>query len=273
MAKRAAIPKSVRFEVFKRDSFKCQYCGAVAPDVLLVIDHIKAVAKGGDNDIMNLITACDPCNAGKRDVLLDDRTAISKARGQMEELQERREQLDMLMQWRQGLRDLDTETVAQLCAYWEDRTPGWSVNENGKKNLRKWLRQFTLEEVTHAMDVAADSYLEHDKEGKVTVESWEKAFSKIPGVCRVERAAKDDPDVKDLYYFRGILRRRLEGYYYDDGQAIRLLRDARNAGVPMDWLKDIVLNARGWRRFQDDLFAAMDEVTKADASEKEGESS
>lgn len=31
--KRKAISKRVRFEVFKRDSFKCQYCGKCAPDV------------------------------------------------------------------------------------------------------------------------------------------------------------------------------------------------------------------------------------------------
>ena len=29
--KRQAISKTVRFEVFKRDKFKCQYCGASAP--------------------------------------------------------------------------------------------------------------------------------------------------------------------------------------------------------------------------------------------------
>lgn len=39
--KRIAISKRVRFDVFKRDSFKCQYCGKSAPDVILEVDHIK----------------------------------------------------------------------------------------------------------------------------------------------------------------------------------------------------------------------------------------
>ena len=30
--KRKTISKKTRFEVFKRDSFKCQYCGASAPE-------------------------------------------------------------------------------------------------------------------------------------------------------------------------------------------------------------------------------------------------
>ena len=67
MAKRKGISKSTRFEVFKRDSFTCQYCGKSAPDVVLEVDHINPVSKGGDNDISNLITACFDCNRGKKD--------------------------------------------------------------------------------------------------------------------------------------------------------------------------------------------------------------
>jgi len=64
-ARRKAISKKTRFEVFKRDGFACQYCGAHPPGVLLHIDHIQAVANGGDNDFDNLIAACEPCNLGK----------------------------------------------------------------------------------------------------------------------------------------------------------------------------------------------------------------
>lgn len=59
--RRKGISKKLRFEVFKRDSFKCQYCGESAPDVLLEVDHIKPVASGGDNEITNLITVCKDC--------------------------------------------------------------------------------------------------------------------------------------------------------------------------------------------------------------------
>lgn len=57
IARREALSKSIRFEVFKRDSFKCQYCGGEAPNVLLHVDHIEPVSKGGTNDITNLITS------------------------------------------------------------------------------------------------------------------------------------------------------------------------------------------------------------------------
>ena len=62
---RKPISKRTRFEVFKRDMFSCQYCGKKSPDVVLHVDHIKPVSKGGKNTITNLITACRDCNLGK----------------------------------------------------------------------------------------------------------------------------------------------------------------------------------------------------------------
>ena len=64
-SKRVGIRKLVRFEVLKRDGFKCTYCGEGPPDVVLVVDHVIPVAKGGGNEEGNLTTACKPCNQGK----------------------------------------------------------------------------------------------------------------------------------------------------------------------------------------------------------------
>ena len=71
--KRKSTGKRLRFEIFKRDAFTCQYCGAQPPDAVLVVDHITPVAAGGDNDPMNLITACEPCNQGKAGRVLSER--------------------------------------------------------------------------------------------------------------------------------------------------------------------------------------------------------
>ena len=59
------MSKKLRFEVFSRDSFTCQYCGISPPDANLHVDHIIPVAAGGTNDIDNLATACQSCNTGK----------------------------------------------------------------------------------------------------------------------------------------------------------------------------------------------------------------
>jgi 5-methylcytosine-specific restriction endonuclease McrA len=41
MAKRKSVGQKLRFEVFKRDGFTCQYCGCSAPNSVLEIDHIS----------------------------------------------------------------------------------------------------------------------------------------------------------------------------------------------------------------------------------------
>jgi hypothetical protein len=71
--RRKSTGKRLRFEVFKRDHFTCQYCGAQPPEIVLVADHIVAVAAGGETTIENLITACEPCNQGKADKELGQR--------------------------------------------------------------------------------------------------------------------------------------------------------------------------------------------------------
>lgn len=69
---RKPVSKKMRFDVFKRDSFTCQYCGSNPPAVVLEIDHIHPVSKGGRNLVDNLITACFDCNRGKAAGLLSN---------------------------------------------------------------------------------------------------------------------------------------------------------------------------------------------------------
>ena len=51
-----------RENVFKRDGFKCQYCGT---EKELTIDHLIPKAKGGKTSWNNLVTACKSCNSKK----------------------------------------------------------------------------------------------------------------------------------------------------------------------------------------------------------------
>ncbi len=69
-AKRSSrvISDKLRYQVLKRDNFKCCACGASPakdPAVELHIDHIVPWSKGGETTLENLQTLCSKCNIGK----------------------------------------------------------------------------------------------------------------------------------------------------------------------------------------------------------------
>ena len=57
--KPARNPAFTRFNVFLRDRFQCQYCGA---DEDLTFDHVIPRSRGGKTTWDNVVTACAPCN-------------------------------------------------------------------------------------------------------------------------------------------------------------------------------------------------------------------
>ena len=65
---RSLMTPKLRFDVMRRDGFRCKYCGRTEADgVKLHVDHIKPVSKGGKTELSNLQTLCDECNLGKSD--------------------------------------------------------------------------------------------------------------------------------------------------------------------------------------------------------------
>lgn len=251
MAKRKAITKKIRFEVFKRDSFKCQYCGAAAPDVLLEVDHIQPVSKGGAGDILNLITACQSCNSGKSNRELSDDSAVSKQRDQLEALNERREQLEMMLNWRKGLSSLREDAIDGIADTWNDLLRGqFSLNEKGLQDVRGWLNKFSVAQIVEAMEIAAAQYIKVDESGKITTESANYALGKVSGIAR-NRANPEADSMREFYYIRGILRRRLS--FVNEWLSIELLKRATAAGAEIDQLKDIARTVRNWSQFAAEL--------------------
>ena len=65
---RSLMSAGLRYDVMKRDEFRCVLCGREADDgVKLHVDHILPVSKGGKTVMNNLRTLCPDCNLGKSD--------------------------------------------------------------------------------------------------------------------------------------------------------------------------------------------------------------
>lgn len=146
---REPISKKTRFEVFKRDSFTCTYCGAKPPKVVLEIDHLHPVAKGGTNDLDNLFTACFDCNRGKGDRELGVQPPSMEERTYL--LQEKKDQLQAFQAL---LLELEEETER---AVWLVIKELFQANETTKARFascKSFVRQIGLEECLDAAQIA-----------------------------------------------------------------------------------------------------------------------
>lgn len=175
---RIPLSKKLRFEVFKRDGFRCMYCGSTPDKALLQCDHIHPVALGGENEMDNLVTACQPCNSGKSATPLD--VVPTSLEDRALETLEREEQISFfqgIMRARRERIEDDAQTVLeQLCElFGRDGIPVRDFT-----SIKIFIQKIGLDEALEATDIA------HRKFPR----SYRKAFPYFCGVCwrKVERA-------------------------------------------------------------------------------------
>jgi hypothetical protein len=243
---RKPISNSIRFEVFKRDAFTCQYCGAKAPEVILNVDHINAVVSGGSNEIINLITSCFNCNSGKGARALNDTAIIEKQRKQIEELNERRTQLELLMAWRASLENIETETIDIICTAISKHSK-FRPSDAGRKHISKWLKKFSAAELLDALDICFLQYLKPDDDPKTLMGSWERAFCMTPRVAAINKNGGISADKSTAFYVRGILRNRLN--YLNERTVINICVAAFEAGVTHEDVKHAAKKCKNWTDF------------------------
>lgn len=158
---RTAISKKIRFEVFKRDGFTCQYCSAKPPKVPLEVDHIIPVCKGGKNHIDNLITSCFDCNRGKsgNELTSIPKTIIEKSEGKKLALQQYKEYQKILNQQRLQMEfDIDSVEYIYNCVF-----SGWIFSEKFRISVKKFISSLGIEEVHESMETACNRIYDEDK--------------------------------------------------------------------------------------------------------------
>ena len=163
---RPPVSKKTRFEVFKRDAFRCQYCGRTPPVVILHADHIVAVANGGDSQQSNLITSCSECNLGKGARPLDQVPASLK--DQIAEKRERAAQVEAYNQSLLELREAELATLEELGRYWfnkfEIRKNKYVFGTARVGSVRTFLRHIAPADIMDAMDIAHDRFPSHNND-------------------------------------------------------------------------------------------------------------
>lgn len=171
MAKRKSISKKVRFEIFKRDGFVCQYCGATPPKAILHIDHIIPVKDGGGNEDTNLVTSCDSCNMGKSANSLESIPASLSDRAK--EVSEREEQLRGYSKVMSAQRERITQDAWLVSDVFTEHFREDGIRKDWFQSVKMFVEKIGVHDCIKAMEKA------------IAKKPWSKntCFSYFCGIC------------------------------------------------------------------------------------------
>ena len=180
-----SVSKKMRFEVFKRDGFICQYCGKTPPDVTLEIDHINPKSKDGKDDINNLVTACFDCNRGKSNVEL---TKIPNTlKDNLDILKEKELQVKEYNKFVDKIQKRIQKDVEEVANIYTEYYKEWSCSDTFKIQIRNFIRKLGKLEVIDAMEQAC-----------IRMGIWEdgcnRALKYFCGICwnKIKKTTQND---------------------------------------------------------------------------------
>lgn len=202
MEKRKALSKKVRFEVFERDRFTCQYCGRtpIEDGVILQADHIVSVKNGGNNDIENLTTSCWDCNIGKgAKTTIKRGNTPEELKKQLEQSKERLEQVvAMNLAMKQIVRvkkRIDEEKYE-----WVKDVIGERYNQPIYTGIQKIFESRTFSHLSHAKRTEALEIISerHRNQPLEKVDEW---LSYLRGILKNLDLTQEERDVLRQYSF------------------------------------------------------------------------
>jgi hypothetical protein len=158
---RKPISKRLRFEVFKRDSFTCQYCSAKPPRVPLEVDHIIPVSKSGDNTISNLITACFDCNRGKSNIELHDVPLAL-----IDTIERKRIAQSQYLEFKKIINEekkILAEEILEIEKIYSTNFDGYEFSDKFSSNVGMFIKELGFSEVEDAMEKACIKVYHHEQ--------------------------------------------------------------------------------------------------------------
>ena len=255
MPPRKILSKNMRFEVFKRDKFTCQYCGKKAPDVILNVVRIKDIAQGGSNNILNFATICVDCCNGLGNGSPNDETRCRE----IELQQAQREQLKFLLEWKTALAKAEEFAVAEIITYINSKISPFSLSEQGAADIKNLCQKFSHKQIIEAIDGASKKYIRYDLNG-INKDSIELFIDKIGGFVVYQSLPLLQ---QKIVYIKGIAKRRFA--YWSEKQGKSFIKTYIEALRDQNWSEDEIIEdldtevipmtqkARTWTEWRDTL--------------------
>ena len=164
----------------------------------------------------------------------------------MDKLNKRREQLEMMAQWRTELLDLENEEADKIMKLVSDSLGlNSQLTDTGRVKMKRLIKKYGFEEVLECSLIAYEQY-------DINI-----AFSKIEPIIKNKKMQQEHPEMKDLFYIRAIVKNKFS--YYDLNTAIILLKKCYELGATIDSLKDFTRNCSNWTQWKNGLNEFIEE--------------
>lgn len=200
---------------------------------------------------MNLVTSCSDCNLGKSDRKLDDDAVISKQKEQLKKLGEKREQMRMMIEWREEIESQRDELSDFIREKIDLAVYPRTIKDFALKKYVRAVSKYGFNEVCDAIDAAEEKFIRTDDDGDTPPETCEKFLANIIPICRASKTIKEKPYLEKLYYIRGICRNRFN--YCVDWKCLEVLEDAYKSGVEIEEMTKLAKEARNWTDWSESM--------------------
>jgi len=179
------MKNSLRFKVFTRDLFTCQYCGRQPPKAILEVDHMVSKFDGGGDEMDNLTTSCFECNRGKSKDSVIKTSLEQKLKSEEKRMKAKITQLQVYLEF---LKKKDVFVDQEIELYsnkWTELSGGeCHLTKQGKKSLGKFIQKHGAAEVLEAMQIVNKKHFQN------TEDMW-KYFC---GILKNMRLQREDPE-------------------------------------------------------------------------------
>ena len=241
------VYKRIKFEVFEKDSFKCQVCGAAAPNVTLTLHRLQNNQQAENwLDPAFLTTFCESCQ--RKNGSQESANTGNNGHLSLNALEERLDQLKMLINWRKGMIKIRKRQLASLVEFWQELVPSIFLSEVHKKTLLSCISKYSSDDIKEAMRLAVQEFIVVHQDGSIARDSFQMAFANIPEICYRKTKMSKTREAEELYHIHDILEERIDGFF-DSARVIQWLNYARSWDVHLEELIQMAARVTNWTQF------------------------
>jgi hypothetical protein len=172
--------------------------------------------------------------------LLDDRKAVEIQREQLAAIEERREQLKMMLDWRVECAGFEAEQVDAVNTMIQMRFER-ILSPQGRLDVSALIKKFGMSLVLDSTQAACDYYKDADT-----------AIGKIGGICVCKKRDAENPGMGKFSYIRAILKNRCG--YVNEGSLKEMMQDAFAIGLSPEPLIEIAKQSKSFTQFNNGVF-------------------